>query len=787
METGTGMLQDLLLDALEDLGEEDLKRFKFKLHTTTAPGDKNIPLGRLEKADRENLVGLLVEFYEDKAAVLVVSVFEDMGLKYNASKLSKAIGKRLEGYKKKYAETVMEEYQLTEDQNSLFGESTPLKERYIELLIIQKHRPQKHREHELSATGRLHMELWKSNRSEYSPTDIESLFEPDSSGRTSRTVVLQGPAGIGKTMTVQKIMLDWSSGDLYPDVFDYVFCFHCRELRFREEPHSLADLLVEQCQDMYAPVKKILAHPEKLLFIIDGFDELRCFQEPGGDHCCDDPYSKVSVEIVLSSLLRKTLLPKSYLLITTRPGAAERLRECLKFPRFAEILGFSEKGRREYFLKFFEDERKAHIALRFIENTIAVSTICFIPMVCWIICSVIKVELETEDEIADTLDTTTKVFMQFSHALLKHDPKTRMIPALKEFRKLCSLARDGILEQKILFEEQDIKKHDLDASSLKDLFLDRRTFHKGIGRHTLYSFLHLCFQEFFAAMWYILQEESTEELDNNKLDLKRLLVECEKPGNEHLTFTVHFIFGLSSRNVCTFLEQMLECKTSSDLVKPLLLQRAEEVATENPPRKGHHLLKFFHCLFEIQEAEFARRVMKHFQTINLSFNTLSVLDCRVLAFCLQHSEITDHSIELTYCRLTSHHMKALASGIKNCSTLEFGSNRLGNSGVKVLCAILKETGCNVTTLDLDENFLTDACIQELCDVLSTSHTLETLSLQENSFTEVSVPFIQRLLETCTSLIFLRLSSNSFGEKGRKRLKQLEKKLTLLERRFLLWM
>uniref|UniRef100_G1KYK2 NACHT domain-containing protein n=2 Tax=Anolis carolinensis TaxID=28377 RepID=G1KYK2_ANOCA len=564
----------------------------------------------------------------------------------------------------------MEEYQLTEDQNSLFGESTPLKDRYIELLIIRKHRPQKHREHELSATGRLHMELLESNRSEYSPTDIESLFEPDNSRRTPRTVVLQGPAGIGKTMTVQKIMLDWSSGELYPDVFDYVFCFHCRELRFREEPHSLADLLIEQCQDMYAPVKKILAQPEKLLFIIDGFDELRSFQDPGGDNCCDDPYSKVSVEVVLSSLLRKTLLPKSYLLITTRPGAAERLQECLKFPRFAEILGFSEKGRRKYFLKFFEDERKANIALRFIENTIAVSTICFIPMVCWVICSVIKVELETEDEIADTLDTTTKVFMQFSHGLLKHDPKTRMIPSLKEFRKLCSLARDGILEQKILFEEQDIKKHDLDASSLKDLFLDRRTFHKGIGRHTLYSFLHLCFQEFFAAMWYILQKESTEELDNNKLDLKRLLVECEKPGNEHLTFTVHFIFGLSSEKVCTFLEQMLECKTSSDLVKPLLLHRAEEVAAEDPPRKGHRLLKFFHCLFEIQETEFARRVMNHFQMINLSFKILSVLDCRVLAFCLQHSEIRDHSIDLTFCRLTSHHMRALASGIKNCTTLE---------------------------------------------------------------------------------------------------------------------
>uniref|UniRef100_A0ACB8EIJ2 Uncharacterized protein n=1 Tax=Sphaerodactylus townsendi TaxID=933632 RepID=A0ACB8EIJ2_9SAUR len=181
------------------------------------------------------------------------------------------------------------------------------------------------------------------------------------------------------------------------------------------------------------------------------------------------------------------------------------------------------------------------------------------------------------------------------------------------------------------------------------------------------------------------------------MDLKNLLDVCEKLGNEHLTLTVRFIFGLSSDKVRAFLEEALQCKTS-DLVKPLLLQRAEEVAAEDPPRAGYDLLNFFHCLFESQEAEFARRVMHRFQTIDISFKTLSVLDCRVLAFCLQHSTIQDHSIDLTFCRLKSHHIKALAPGIKNCTVLELGSNRLGNSGVHVLCTILKELDCSVNTL-----------------------------------------------------------------------------------------
>ncbi|KAL8212251.1 UNVERIFIED_CONTAM: hypothetical protein K2H54_041313 [Gekko kuhli] len=697
MASGGAVVQDLLLDALEDLGQEEFEKLKFKLHTTAVPGGKNIPLGRLEKAKREELVELMVEFYEDKAVALIVTIFEDIGLKYNASKLSEVFGKQVQGYKRKYAETVMENYQLIEDRNSLLGESSPLNERYIELLIIGDHRPQKQREHELAATGRRHLEILEENASVYSSTAIENLFEPDESGVTPRTVVLQGPAGTGKSMTVQKIMLDWAAGELYQGLFDYVFCICCRELSLTEEAKSLSDLIIEQCQDMYAPVKEILAFPEKLLFIIDGFDELPFSLQPEDDHCCADPSSKMSVQGVLSNLLRKKLLPKSYLLITTRPGAAERLQGYVKFPRFSEILGFSEKGRREYFSKFFKDEGKANLALRFIENTTAVSTICFIPMVCCIICSVIKVELETEDEIADTLDTTTKVFVQFSHSLLKHDSQKRKKSLLDEFKNLCSLARAGILEQKILFEEDDLKEHNLAGSDLKDLFLDRRTFHRGIGRHSLYSFLHLCFQEFCAAMFYILPDEKTRAPDDNETDLKKLLDVCEKPGNEHLTLTVRFLFGLSSEKVQAFLEEAMQCKMS-DLAKPLLLQRAEEVAAEDPPRKGYRLLNFFHCLFESQEAEFARHVMHHFQTINISFKTLSVLDCRVLAFCLQHSTIQDHSIDLTFCRLKSHHMKALAPGLKNCAILEFGSNRLGNSGVNVLCTILKELDCNVNTL-----------------------------------------------------------------------------------------
>ncbi|KAM3846422.1 NACHT, LRR and PYD domains-containing protein 3-like isoform 2-T3 [Vipera latastei] len=681
MDTGGGKMKDLLVDALERLEERDIKLFKSKLRYVAAPRGKNIPRGRLENADRLDLVELLVEFYEEKASTLMITILEDMGCKKNASNLSKELKDHVQGYKKKYAKYVKEECKNIEEMNILCGESIPLNSCYAKLLIIKKQQPQEQKEQELLATGRLHLEILKTY-SHHLSIDLEDLFEPDESETIPKTVVLQGPAGIGKSMTVQKIMLDWADGQLYPDMFDYVFFIHCRELNFAEKARSLAELIIEQCQDGNAPVDEILAHSEKLLFIIDGFDELSHFLESEG-YWCDKPNLKVPLESILSSLLRKILLPDSFLLITTRPGALlERLQQRLKFPRFAEILGFSEKGRREFFSKFFEEEKKANTALRFIEDTVAVSTICFIPMVCWIICSVIKIELETEDEIAGTLDTTTKVFLQFSHTLLKHDnPRWKTSPQ-NEFRKLCSLARAGIMQQKVLFEEQDLKEHCLDVSALKDLFLEKRAFRTGLGRRSLYSFFHLCFQEFFAAMWYILPAESTEEMDHIMGDLQRLLVEGEKQNNQHFALTTGFIFGLTSEKTHIFFEQALQCN-ASDRVKPLLLQKAE-VAAKKLVEKRYSPLNFFHCLFESQEPEFAKRVMHHFQMIDFSFNTLSMLDCNVLAFCLQHSTIEDHSLRLHFCGLKSHHIKALAPGIKNCTTLELSSNKFNKRGQKSL-------------------------------------------------------------------------------------------------------
>ncbi|XP_006121159.1 apoptosis-associated speck-like protein containing a CARD [Pelodiscus sinensis] len=87
-------VRDHLVDTLDELGQEELKRFKSKLNVfPVKEGYNNIPRGKLEKADVLDLCDMLISFYrEDYALQVTTAIMSDINKKDLADRLCQATG-----------------------------------------------------------------------------------------------------------------------------------------------------------------------------------------------------------------------------------------------------------------------------------------------------------------------------------------------------------------------------------------------------------------------------------------------------------------------------------------------------------------------------------------------------------------------------------------------------------------------------------------------------------------------------------------------------------------------
>ncbi|XP_044526926.1 NACHT, LRR and PYD domains-containing protein 12-like [Gracilinanus agilis] len=780
---------------LEELEAAELSSFKVYLGLEAErEGQERVPRGRMEKAGPLDLAKILVAHWGPAEAwELALRVFsrirrkdlwergcrEPLGrdvppsLELTASdscgRESASLAEAWPGGPKKdpqetYREHVRRKYRFIEDRNARLGELVNLRQRYTRLLLVKEHASRSRAQHELLAMGRQHA-LCLDQRA--SPIHIETLFEPDEDRpEAPHCVVLRGAAGIGKSILAQKVMLDWAEGRLYSERFDYLFYVNCREMNQARE-RSLEELISGCWPERPVPVAEIVRAPERLLFIIDGFDELRASFHQPADCSCLRRGERRPVESLLSCLLTRKLLPELSLLITTRPSTLETLRQLLEHPRHVEILGFSEAQRREYFYKFFRDEEQARRGLGLVRDNEPLFTLCFVPMMCWIVCTCLKQQLEAGRPFPHTSKTTTAVYMFYLLSLLQPaagGSRARPPPGL---RGLCSLAAAGLWRQRILFDEDDLRRHGLEAADVS-AFLNMNIFHKDIQRERYYSFIHLSFQEFFAAMFYVLDGE----LGASPAGLLRLLDHHAKCERSAVALTVRFLFGLLNEERRGDLEKQLGWRISPRTKRDLLRWIQAKARSEGSTlQRG--ALEIFTCLYEIQEEAFIQRALDSFQVVVVS-EMATKMEHVVSSFCVRNcwSALVVHlsSAEFgadgepdpegdacaallagaegpqeqplkpappppgeknilpeAYCE----HLAAALSTNRSLVELALYRNALGERGVRLLCQGLRHPNCQLQNLRLKRCRISSAACQDISSALMTNQNLIRLDLSRN--------------------------------------------------------
>uniref|UniRef100_H0XCK0 NLR family pyrin domain containing 4 n=1 Tax=Otolemur garnettii TaxID=30611 RepID=H0XCK0_OTOGA len=455
------------------------------------------------------------------------------------------------------------------------------------------------------------------------------LFAAKETGQRSHTTVLQGAQGVGKTTFLMKLVLGWAEGSLFQDKFLYVFYFCCRELRQVKET-SLADLMSRNWPyPSPAPITEIVTHPEKLLFIIDSFEELKCdLSEPESD-LCGDWMKQQPVRALLSGLLRKKMLPEASLLVAVTPVCPAELQARLVCPELITLSGFSEGEIELYFRSLFPSRNRAAEAFRSVRENAQIYSLCHAPRICWVIGTCMKQAVEKGRELAPICRCLTSLYA--SSILNLFTDKDASCPSPQSrvrLRGLCSLAVEGMWTDVFEFHDEDLRRNgiaDLDVPAL----LDTNIFLK--CTESSYTFAHRSIQEFCAAMFYLLRRDHPNPAVRSRETL--LAAHLKKVKKARWIHWGSFLFGFLNEKEQEKVDKFFGFQPSQEIRQQFhqILKNLEEC---EGLRGQTDFLALFYCLFEMEDAVFVKEAVNFLQDINFSIN--NELDLEVCAYCLKY-------------------------------------------------------------------------------------------------------------------------------------------------------
>ncbi|XP_072894300.1 ribonuclease inhibitor-like [Hemitrygon akajei] len=164
------------------------------------------------------------------------------------------------------------------------------------------------------------------------------------------------------------------------------------------------------------------------------------------------------------------------------------------------------------------------------------------------------------------------------------------------------------------------------------------------------------------------------------------------------------------------------------------------------------------------------------QELSLGWNELGDSEVKLVSAALRNPECKIQKLGLWGVGLTDSGAEDLASALStnpSLMELDLSANKLGDSGVKLVSAALRNPECKIQKLGLRDVGLTDSGAEDLISALRTNPSLRELSLGWNSLTDRWVPALRRLILALPSLQRIELLGNQFRETGRNELRSLQ--------------
>uniref|UniRef100_A0A8C7N5G1 Uncharacterized protein n=1 Tax=Oncorhynchus kisutch TaxID=8019 RepID=A0A8C7N5G1_ONCKI len=695
------------------------------------------------------------------------------------------------------------------------GNPTLLNKIYTELYITEGGTGEVNNEHELR---QIETTTRKQARPE-TAIKCNDIFKPlTGQDKRIRTVLTKGVAGIGKTVSVQKFILDWAEGKANQDV-QFVFSFPFRELNLmKEDKHTFIELLnhfsMETKQSGISNYNKY-----KVLFIFDGLDECRLPLDFQKNKICWDVTESTSVDVLLTNLIKGNLLPSALLWITTRPAAANKIPSgCVD--QVTEVRGFNDPQKEEYIRKRFRDGDLASRIISHIKTSRSLHIMCHIPVFCWISATVLEHMLKHKREEMPKTLTEMYTHLVVFHTKQKNEKYLGKEETGPHWNKesilsLGKLAFQQLVKGNLIFYEEDLKESGIDvneASVYSGLCTQLFKEECGLYQDKVYCFVHLSIQEFLAAVYVFLsfinnnenlmdKPQSTSRNFSVRIKQRRKVtfyksavdkVLQSETGN--LDLFLRFLLGLSLESNQKHLQGLLTKSRSSSQSHEETVKYIKKKIRENPsPERSINL---FHCLNELNDHSLVEEIQRYLSSGSLSKPNLSPAQWSALVFVLLTSEKeldvfdlkkysrseegllrllpvvkASRAALLSGCGVTEEGCASLVSALRSNPShlreLDLSYNHPGDSGVRLLSAGLEDPHCRLEKLKLSGCGVTEEGCASLVSALESNPShLRELDLSNNNLKDSGVKLLSAGLgNPHCKLETLRLSGCLVTEEG----------------------
>ncbi|KAI7801169.1 putative NACHT [Triplophysa rosa] len=705
----------------------------------------------------------------------------------------------------KFKSNMKVKFQCLHEGTAHQGNPTLLNDIYTKVYITEDRGGEINNEHEIRQIEAASRRPSTEDR----PINCNDIFKPSSEqDKPIRTVMTKGVAGIGKTVSVQKFILDWAEAKENQDV-RLIFPLPFRELNLmKNKTLSLLHLL-----HLFFPETEeldISGDKYKVLFIFDGLDECRVSLDFHSSVRLRDVNESASVGVMLTNLIAGNLLPSALIWITSRPAAADLIpSDCVH--RVTEVRGFTDPQKEVYFRKRISDPILSNKIISHLKSSRSLYIMCHIPVFCWISATVLErmlSEAESDEEIPTTL---TQMYTHFLiiQTNIKHQKDYEKKGKDEEMiLKLGKLAFEQLEKGNLIFYQEDLMECGIDvaeASVYSGLCTQIFREEFGLYLRNMYCFVHLTMQEHLAALYVYLSfiNKNTNVFDRNTTacsDLSDMLtIAVDKTldsENGHLDLFLRFLLGLS----LTSNQALLGLLTQTEISFQCTEKTAEYIKRkimENPsPERSINL---FHCLNELGDHSLVKEV-QHFLTSGAIRGTqLSASQWSAVAFVLLTSEQMDvfhmskyarmcsdidevlvrllpvieasRTAHLHYCILSAKCCSALASALSSkiscLRELNLNGNGLHDEGATDVFCGLGSLHCRLEILRLANCKLTERSCGALASALkSTSSSLKELNLSWNNLQDDGVNLLAAGLENShCKLEILKLQKCGFTESG----------------------